>query len=106
MTASVFPPPKKQYVSNLASRQANWISTPPIKDYVAQKGEAEQYEYKSKGIRVNKYCATPTKKNSRGLKKDHGQSGSEKFNQGKLGKQLSVRKHEQVSPIKYGTEPS
>ena len=40
-----------------------------------KKGEAAQYEYKSKGIRVNKYCATPTKKNSRGLKKHHGYFG-------------------------------
>ena len=55
---------------------------------------------------VKKSSATPAKKNSRGLKKDHGQSGSEKFNQGKLAKQLSVRKHEQVSPINSGTEPS
>ena len=55
---------------------------------------------------MKKSCATPAKKNSRGVKKDHGYSGSEKFNQGKLAKQLSVRKHEQVSPIKYGTEPS
>ena len=55
---------------------------------------------------MKKYCATPTKKSSRGLKKDHGQSGSEKFNQGKLANQSSVYKHEQVSPIKFGTEPS
>ena len=55
---------------------------------------------------MNKSCATPTKKNSRGLKKDHGKFGSEKFNQGKLAKQFSVHKHEQVSPIKYGAEPS
>jgi len=72
VTAPVLPSPKKQYVSNLASRKVNSISIPPIKAYDAQKGEAEQYEYKSKGIRVNKSCATPTKKNSRGLKKDHG----------------------------------
>ena len=106
LTAPVLPSPKKQDVSNLALRQVNSFNTPPIKAYVAQKGEAEQYEYKSRGIRVNKYCTTPTKKNSRGLKKDHGQSGSEKFIQGKLAKQLSVCKHEQVFPIKYGTEPS
>ena len=55
---------------------------------------------------MKKSCATPAKKNSRGLKKDHGKFGWEKFNQGKLAKQLSVRKHEQVSPIKYDTEPS
>ena len=55
---------------------------------------------------MNKYCATPTKKNSRGLKKDLGKSSSEKFNLGKLIKQLSVRKHEKVYPIKYGVEPS
>ena len=102
----MLPSPKKQDVSNLASRKVNSISTPPIKDYVAQKGEAEQYEYKSKGIKVNKSCATPTKKNSKGLKKDHGHPGSEKFNQGKLAKQLSVCKHEQFSPIKFGTKPS
>ena len=72
MTAPVLPSPKKQYVSNLASRKVNSISKPPIKAYDAQKGEAEQYEYNSKGITVNKSCATPTKKNSRGLKKDHG----------------------------------
>lgn len=106
VTASVLPSPKKQDGSNLASWQVNSISTPPIKAYVAQKGEAEQYEYKSKSIRVKKSCATPAKKNSRGFKKDHGQSGSEKFNQGQLAKQLAVRKHEQVSPIKSGTEPS
>ena len=75
VTAPELPSPKKQDVSNLALKQFNSISTPPIKAYVAQKGEAEQYEYEPKGIRVNKYCATPTKKNSRGLKKDHGQSG-------------------------------
>ena len=55
---------------------------------------------------MNKSCATQAKKNSRGLEKYHGQSGSEKFNQGKLAKQLSIRKHEQVFPIKYGAEPS
>ena len=55
---------------------------------------------------MKKSCATPAKKNNRGLKKDHVQSGSEKFNQGKLAKQLSVYKHEQVSPIKYGAKPS
>ena len=54
---------------------------------------------------MNKSYATPTKKNSRGLKKDHGKFGSEKFIQGKLAKQLSICKHEQASPIKYGTEP-
>ena len=86
VTAQVLPSPKKQYVSNLASRKVNSISIPPIKAYDAQKGEAEEYEYKSRGIRVNKSCVTPTKKNSRGLKKDHGQSGSENFNQGKLAK--------------------
>ena len=72
VTAPVLPSPKKQYVSNLASRKVNSISTPPIKDYVKQKGEAVQYEYKSKGIRVNKSCAIPTKKNRKGLKKYHG----------------------------------
>ena len=86
VTAPVLPSPKNQYVSNLASRKVNSISIPPIKAYDAQKGEAEQYEYKSKGIRVNKSCATPTNKNNRGLKKVHGQSGSEKFIQGKLAK--------------------
>ena len=55
---------------------------------------------------VKKSSATPAKKNNRGLKKDHGKSSSEKFNQGKLAKHFSVRKHEQVYPIKYGTEPS
>ena len=55
---------------------------------------------------MNKSCATPKKKNSRGFKKYHGQSGSEKFIQGQLAKQLSICKHEQVSPIKSGTEPS
>ena len=49
---------------------------------------------------------TPSNKNSRFFKKDHGHSGLKKFNQGKLAKQLSVRKHDQVSPIKYSTEPS
>ena len=106
MTTPVLPSPKKKDVSNLASSKVNSITTRPIKAYVAQKAKDEKYEYKSKGIRVNKSCATPTKKNMRGLKKDHGQFGSEKFIQGKLAKQLSVRKHEQVSPIKYGTIPS
>ena len=55
---------------------------------------------------MNKSCATPAKKNSKGLKKDHGKSGSENFNQQKLAKKLPVCKHEQVSPIKYGTKPS
>ena len=49
---------------------------------------------------------TPAKKNSKGLNKDHGMSGSEKFNQGKLANHIPVRRHEQVSPIKYGIEPS
>ena len=53
MTAPVLTSPNKQDVSNLASRKVNSIITPPIKAYVAQKGEVEQYEYKSKGIRVN-----------------------------------------------------
>ena len=75
VTALVLPSPKKQDVSNLALRQFNSISTPPIKAYVAQKGEVGQYEYKSKGIRVKKSCVTPAKKNSRGLKKYHGKSG-------------------------------
>ena len=86
VTAPVLPSPKKQYVSNLASRKVNSISIPPIKDYYAQKGEDVKYEYKSKGIKVNKSCATPTKKNSRGIKKYHRQSSSEKFIQGKLAK--------------------
>ena len=55
---------------------------------------------------MKKSCATPTKKNNTGLKKDHGYYGLEKFNQGQLAKQFSVCKHEKVSPIKYGTEPS
>ena len=49
---------------------------------------------------------TLAKKNSKGLKKYPGQYGSEKFNQGKLAKKLYVHKHDKVSPIKYGTEPS
>ena len=44
VTALVFPSPKKQSVSILASRKVNSISTPHIKAYDAQKGEAEQYE--------------------------------------------------------------
>ena len=40
------------------------------------------------------------------LNKDHGQYGLDNFNQGKLAKQLSIHKHEKVSPIKYGIEPS
>ena len=52
MTAPMFPSPKKQDVSNLASRKVNSINTPHVKAYVGQKGEAEQYEYKSKGIRA------------------------------------------------------
>ena len=78
VTAPVLPSPKKQYVSNSASRQVNSISTPPIKAYVEQKGWVAQYEYKSKGIRVNKPCATPAKKNSRALKKDHGYFGKKR----------------------------
>ena len=39
VTAPVLLSPKKQDVSNLASRKVNSISTPPIKAYVAQKGE-------------------------------------------------------------------
>ena len=62
MTALVFHSPKKQDVSNLASRQVNSISTPPIKDYVSPKGEDEQYEYKSRGIKVNKYCGPQQRK--------------------------------------------
>ena len=54
MTAPVLPSPKKQDVSNLASRKFNSIGTATIKAYVAQKGEAKQYEYNSKGIRVKK----------------------------------------------------
>ena len=57
-------------------------------------------------MRVNKTCATPTKKNSRFLKKYHGNSGLEKFNQGNLAKKLSICKNEKVPPIKYGTKPS
>ena len=37
VTAPVLYSPKKQDVSNLASRKVNSISTPPIKDYVAQR---------------------------------------------------------------------
>ena len=55
---------------------------------------------------MNKYCATPAKQNSIGLKKYHGKSSTEKFNQGKLAKQLYVRKNEKFSPIKHGIEPS
>ena len=50
VTTPVLSSPNKQNVSNLASRKFNSISTPPIKAYVSQKGEVEQYEYKSKGI--------------------------------------------------------
>ena len=35
VSASVLPYPNNQYVSNLASRKVNSISTCPIKDYVA-----------------------------------------------------------------------
>ena len=87
VTALVLPSPKKQDVSNLALRQVNSISTPPIKAYVAQKGEAQQNEYNLKGIKVNKYCVTPANKNSKGLKKDHGKFGSEKFKGKRLKKQ-------------------
>ena len=106
VTTLVLPYPKKQDVSNSASRQVNSIITPPIKAYVSQKGEAMQYEYKSKGIRVETSCVTPAKQNSIGLNKYHGKSHSKKFNQGKLDKKLFVCKHEQVFPIKYGTEHS
>ena len=58
VTAQVLPSPMKQYVSNLALRKVNSIITPPIKAYVAEKGGAEQYEYKSNDIRVKKYFAT------------------------------------------------
>ena len=53
MNAPMLPSLKKKDVSNLASRKVNSIRTPPIKDYVAQKGEDEKYECKSKEIRVN-----------------------------------------------------
>ena len=43
VTVPVFPSPKNKDVSNLSSRKVNSIDTPPIKAYVAQKGEAEQY---------------------------------------------------------------
>ena len=62
VTAPVLPSPKKQDVSNLASRKVNSIIIPPIKAYDTQKVEAEKYEYKSKGIRVNKSSVTPTTK--------------------------------------------
>ena len=55
---------------------------------------------------MKKYCAALTKKNSRGLKKYYGNSGSEKFNQGKLDKDFYVCKHEKFSLIKSGIEPS
>ena len=62
VTVPVLPSPKKQDVSNLSSRKVISISTPTIKAYVAQKGEAEKYEYKSKGIRVKRYCTCDTNK--------------------------------------------
>ena len=55
---------------------------------------------------MNKYYATPAKRNSIALKKYHGKFGSEKFNKVQLDKQFFVHKNEQVSPIKYGTKPS
>ena len=82
VTAPVSSSPKKQDVSNLASMKVNSISIPPIKTYDAQKGEAEKYEYKSKGIRVNKSCATPTKKNSRGLRKIMGSLAQRSLSKG------------------------
>ena len=68
MTTLVLPSPKKQDISNLASRQVNSISTPPIKAYVSQKGEAEKYEYKSKGIRVIKYYGPQQRKIAEALR--------------------------------------
>ena len=43
---------------------------------------------------MNKSSATPTKKTRKGIKKDYGKYGSEKFDQGKLAKQLYAHKHE------------
>ena len=83
VTAPVLPSPKKQYVSNLASRKVNSISTPPIKAYVAQKGKAEQYEYKSKGIRVNKSCATQQRKIAEALRKIMGSLAQRSLIEGK-----------------------
>ena len=40
----------------------------PIKGYVSQKGEAKQYEYKSKGIKVNKYCGPQQRKIAEALR--------------------------------------
>ena len=82
VTTPVLSSPKKQDVSNLASRKVNSINTPPIKAYFTQTSEAKQYEYKSKGIKVKKSCATPTNKNRIGLKKDHGQSAQRSLTKG------------------------
>ena len=72
MIAPVLASPKKQDISNLASRKVNSINTPPIKAYVSEKGEANQYEYKSKGITVNKCCGPQQRKVAEALRKIMG----------------------------------
>ena len=82
VTAPVLSSPKKQDVSNLASRQVNSISTSPIKAYVSQKGEAEQYEYKSNGIRVNKYCGPQQRKIAKALRNIMGSMAQRSLTKG------------------------
>ena len=77
---------------------------PKIKEYVLPLVPKPKISHQVLACPTSEY--RPQVKNNRGLKKDHGKFGSEKFNQGKLAKQFFVCKHEQVSPIKYGIEPS
>ena len=77
---------------------------PKIKEYVLQLVPKLKISHQILACPTNEYH--PHVKNRRSLNKYHGHSWSEKFNQGKLAKQLSICKYEQVSPIKYGTEPS
>ena len=80
--APVFPSSKKQYVSNLASRKVNSISIHPIKAYDAQKGEAEQYEYKSRGIRLINIVRPQQRKIAEALRKIMGSVAQRSFTKG------------------------
>ena len=77
---------------------------PKIKEYVLPLVPKPKISHQLLACPTSEY--RPQVKNSRGLKKYHGKSGSKKFNQGQLSKHFSIRKHEQLSPIKSGTEPS
>ena len=50
VTAPVLPSPKKQYVSNLASRKVNSISIPPIKVY-EESGTKGNYDIHKSSLR-------------------------------------------------------